>query len=51
MNSSIVTPIGTNPPVIEFFQYVESALDQRVTNLTTIEKHLVLEGLELVMTS
>lgn len=48
---SIVAPLGTSPPVItEFLQYVETALDQRVTDLTILSTRepLVLEGLELV---
>jgi CRISPR-associated protein Csx14 len=48
---SIIAPLGTSPPVItEFLQYVESVLDQRVTDVTiiTTTEPLVLEGLELI---
>lgn len=48
---SIVAPLGTSPPVItEFLQYVESVLDQHVTDLTIIstKEPMVVEGLELL---
>lgn len=49
--TSIVATLGTSPPVVtEFLQFVEEALDRRVTDLTLLatREEMVLESVELV---